>query len=99
VELDPDTRIHNKKASSKNMEQVLWPWAFRAVEVKLAYSILVFALTFPIKMPVRPAECKIENQLSHADQIFHFELRAQRVGESFFDYEYLREYEAEIGTA
>ncbi len=47
--------------------------AFPAVELKLAYSILVFALTFPIKMPVRPAECKIENQLSHADQKFHYE--------------------------
>jgi hypothetical protein len=35
-----------------------WPWAFPAVEVKLAYSILVFALTFPIKMP---ASSRVQN--------------------------------------
>jgi hypothetical protein len=27
------------------------------------------------------------------------ETESRRVGESFFDYEYLREFEAEIGTA
>ncbi len=74
--------IHNKKAkftvetrsryySEDFCEKVIR--AFPAVELKLAYSILVFALTFPIKMAVRPAECKIENQLSHADQKFHYD--------------------------